>query len=254
MQPRVQRDDPLLLRLPVHWESWVTVVLGLLLVPAGLDELVRGLHDRQWLRAVIGLVLTLFGLPLLAYSGREVLWRPTLRTRTLVLPRALHRARQLPLAEMSGVGLLYEIGGPRAGWFLRVWMTDGNTYGIGAVRSYARGHRPPDQPAPPDGTPRWHRPKLDWQRQADTPAGRATLAIAKQVLAVQGPSGPLAEWAEQTVAPSYGTYLAFWSPDGRMGWLEGEEWSGGADNGDAGPAGGAPRPEEDHARWRRTDR
>jgi hypothetical protein len=27
---------------------------------------------------------------------------------------------------------------------------------------------------------------------------------------------------EQCVAPSYGTYLAFWSPDGQTGWLEGD--------------------------------
>ena len=207
----------------MHWESWVTVVLGVLIVPAGIYELSHGIGDRQLLRSVIGLALTLFGLPLLAASGHEVCSRPSLHARSLVLPRILHRDRRLPLTELTGIGLLYEIGGPRAGWFLRVWLIDGNTYGIPSVRSYARGHRAADQPAAPPGTPRRHRPKLDWQRQARTPAGRATLAVARQVLAVQGQSGPLATRAEQTAAPSYGTYLAFWSPDGRIGWLDGDE-------------------------------
>jgi hypothetical protein len=216
-------DDPVMLRLPVHWESWVTFALGLGVFPTGGYLLLRGLDEPSILLGVIGVVLALLGFPLLAFSGREVFRRPRLHARTLVLPRTFHRSRHVPLEQISGVGLLYEIGGPRAGWSMRIWLADGNTYGIDSVRSYARGKRPAQQPPPPEGTPRWHRPRLDWGAQARTPAGRAALAVTRQVLAVQGTAGVLATSMDQCFAPSFETYLAYWSPDGQIGWLGGDD-------------------------------
>jgi hypothetical protein len=215
-------EDPLVRRLPVHWESWLNVVLGVLFFPLGAYLLVRGVADRSIWPGLVGAAICLLSLPLLVMSGREVFRRPVLRTLSLVLPRTLHRSRWIPLEQISGVGLIYEVGGPRAGWSLRVWTVDGSTFAVPSVRSYARGHKPPNQPMPPSGTPRWHRPRLDWRAQAKTPAGRAVIAIDRQVRMVQGPDGALARSMEQCVAPSYGTYLAFWSPDGQTGWLEGD--------------------------------
>jgi hypothetical protein len=226
----VRTDDPVVLRLPVHWENWINVLLGAVGFPVGAVLAVRGYQHHAWLSLVIGIALVLLMFPLLTLSGREVLRRPVLRTRTLVLPRTFHRARRLELSEVSGVGLIYEAGGQRACWSLRVWMLDGNTYGIESVRTFARGQRQPNQPPPPPGTPRRHRPRLDWATLATTPAGRATAAIDRQVREIQGPGGALAMLAEQGTAPSYGTYLAYFSADGRIGWLA--DRPGEADPGD----------------------
>jgi hypothetical protein len=116
--------------------------------------------------------------------------------------------------------MLYEVGGPRPGWSMRIWTVSGESYGVPSVRSYRRGLKMPGAPPPPDGTPRWKRPRLDWTAQAGTPAGKATIRVFRQALQIQGPEGPLVLDAEQTTAPSYGTYLAYWSPDGRIGWLQ----------------------------------
>lgn len=199
------------------------MVLGGVSFPIGGYLLVRGFIDGSLWPGVIGAAICLVSFPLLAVSGREVVRRPQLRTQTLVLPRTFHEPRRLPLADISGVGLLYEVGGPRAGWSMRVWMSDGASYGVDSVRSYIRGRKQADQPPPPPGTPRWHRPRLNWKALAQTRAGRAVMAIDEQVRAVQGPQGPLQESMDQCFAPSYGTYLAFWSPDGQLGWLEGDD-------------------------------
>ncbi|MGX7681967.1 hypothetical protein ACSMXN_24040 [Jatrophihabitans sp. DSM 45814] len=218
----MQSDDPLVQRLPAHWESWLTVALGAVCFPLGVYLLVHGILDSSLWFGITGAAVCLASFPLLALSGREVLRRPLLRTSTLVLPRTFHRSRTLALGDISGVGLLYEIGGPRDGWSMRVWTVDGSTYGVDTVRTYARGRKQGRQPAPPPGTPRWHRPRLDWGALAKTGAGRAVTAVDRQVRLVQGPAGPLAESMDQCFAPSYGTYLAFWSPDGQVGWLDGE--------------------------------
>ncbi|UQX88371.1 hypothetical protein M6D93_19130 [Jatrophihabitans telluris] len=216
--------DPVLRRFYAHWESWVAAVLGASVLPAGVVFLRRGIDRSSILLGVIGVVLCLVSLPLLIQSGLEVLRPPQLRQHTLVVPRYLHRSRRIPLETVAGVGLIYEIGGARAGWTMRLWTTDGSSYSVDAVRSFVRGHRQKTAPRPPEGTPWRHRPRLDWQAQANTRAGRATTAVFKQVVAVQGPSGPLVRLMEQCSAPSFGTYLAFWSPDGRIGWLDGEEY------------------------------
>ena len=211
--------DPLIERLPVHWESWINVVLGVIFFPVGAVVAYRGFHAHTWVSLVIGLAICLLAIPLLAMSGLEVLRRPSLRDRTLVLPRGVHRPRRVDLAEISGVGLIYEASGQRASWSLRIWLADGNTFGVDSVRTFVRGRRGPEQPPPPPGIPRRHRPRLDWATLAATPAGRATLRIDRQVRWVQGPHGPLARLRDQCFAPSYGIYLAFFSPDGEIGWL-----------------------------------
>jgi hypothetical protein len=205
--------------MPVHWESWVNVVLGVTLLPIGVVLLVHGVTHRAIVAGICGVVLCLIALPLLVQSGTEVLRRPRLYERVLVVTTGWHRSVRIPLHEISGVGMLYEIGGPRSGWTMRIWTVNGDSYGVPSVRSYRRGLKLASAPPPPRGTPRWHRPRLDWVAQAGTPAGRATGRVFRQVLQVQGPAGPLVLEAEQTTAPSYGTYLAYWSPDGRIGWL-----------------------------------
>ena len=212
--------DPLVRLLPAHWESWFTAGLGLVLFPVGVVVFVHGVQLGSIVFGIAGAVVALLSFPLLAVSGMEVLRRPALRTTQLVIPRTFRRSHRVALEDISGVGLLYEIGGPRPGWSLRVWTQDGGSLGVPTVRSYRRGHRAPDQPPPPDGTPRRHRPRLDWQAQAQTPAGRAATAVGAEVLRVQGAHGPLATRRDQCSAPCWGTYLAYWSPDGEIGWTE----------------------------------
>jgi hypothetical protein len=221
--PSVPKDDPLIRRLPVHWESWVTVVIGALLLPLGAYLLMRAYLDSLLLSGIIGAVLCLLALPLVTISGHEVLRQPTLRERTLVLPRRYHRSWRIPLAEISGVGLIYDLGAVRAGWLLRVWTVDGSSYGIESVRTYIRGHKHPELGLPPVKVARRKRPRLDWKAIAVTPAGRATATLDQQVRRVQGPDGPLARQMEQCTGPSYGIYLAYWSADGQIGWLGPDE-------------------------------
>lgn len=215
----VPNDDLLVQRLPVHWESWFTAVLGALLLPAAAELIDQAYRKSSLVLAGIGSVLLLVALPLLVVSGREVVRRPQLRRFSLVLPRPFHRAIRVPLADISGLGLIYDLGAVRRGWLLRIWTTDGASYGVDAVRTYIRGDKHPEQGKPLYKVPRRKRPRLDWKAIASTPAGRATAAIHRQCRAVQGREGPLTMLSEQCYSPSYGIYLAFWSADGRIGWL-----------------------------------
>jgi hypothetical protein len=217
--PTVPSDDPLVRQLPIHWESLVTVTIGVLLLPVAAYLLARAVSLSSLLDGVVGAVVLLLAFPLLALSAREVFRPPQLRSRTLVLRRMMHRSIRIPLAEISGVGLIYDLGAVRAGWFLRVWTIDGASYGIDSVRTYVRGAKHPELGPPPFKVRRRKRPRLDWKAIAITPAGRATTSIHRQCRAVQGPRGSLSTLAEQCYGPSYGTYLAFWSADGRIGWL-----------------------------------
>lgn len=212
-------DDVLIQRLPVHWESWLTSVLGVLLLPVAGLLLDHAYRHSDLIYAGLGAVTVLVAFPLLALSGHEVLRRPQLRRQTLVLPRTFHRSLRVPLSEISGVGLVYDIGAVRRGWLLRIWTTDGASYGIDSVRTYVRGDKHPEHGMPLYKVPRRKRPRLDWKAIASTRAGQATTAIHRQCRAVQGRQGPLTVLAEQCYAPSYGIYLAFWSADGRIGWL-----------------------------------
>jgi hypothetical protein len=211
--------DPLVVRLPVHWESYLNVVLATLVFPIGAFFLVRGIQLHSLAAGLAGATVCLLMLPLLILSGRELLLRPTLRTRSLVLPWGITGSRHLQLADLSGVGLLFDAGGPRSEWVLWVWMADGNRYAVELVRTFVRGHKQPHQPPAPSHIPRRRRPRLDWAAIAATPAGRTTTTIYQQALQLQGVDGPLAARMDQCTAAFLGVYLAFWSPDGQIGWL-----------------------------------
>jgi hypothetical protein len=211
--------DPLVLRLPVHWESYLNVLLATLVFPIGVFFLVRGIQLHSLVAGFAGGTLCLLMLPLLILSGRELVLRPKLRTRSLVLPWGVTGSRRLQLADLSGVGLLFDAGGPRSEWVLWVWMADGTSYAVELVRTFVRGHKQPHQPPAPSHIPRRRRPRLDWAAIAATPAGKATISIYQQALRLQGVDGPLAAQMDQCTASFLGVYLAFWSPDGQIGWL-----------------------------------
>lgn len=212
--------DPKIKRLPVHWETYVNAVLVLLLLPTSAVLLVRGINERSLVPGLIGVVLGLASLPLLMSVGRELLFRPTLRTHTLVLPWGITGARHLDLADVSGLGLLYDTGGPRSAWVLWVWMMDGNSYPLDSVRAFTRGHKVTNQQPAPAHIPKRRRPRLDWSTLSRTGAGRTAFVIEHQAQIVQGPSGPLTTRRDERGAAFLGSYLAYWSPDGSMGWLD----------------------------------
>jgi hypothetical protein len=211
------------MRLPVHWETYVNVVLALIVFPTGVLFLVRAFHSNSLALGVVGAALCLLMLPLLILSGREFSMRPALRTKTLRLPWSLTGARRLKLVDVSGVGMLYDAGGPRAQWVLWIWMADGNSYPVESVRTFARGHKEAGRPPPPAHIPKRRRPRLDWATVSRTRAGQATIAIDRQVRLVQGHSGPLAGRMDHTQALFLGAYYAFWSPDGQIDWLPDDE-------------------------------
>jgi hypothetical protein len=208
--------------MPVHWETYLNVVLAAAVFPIGVLLLVRGFDRHSFAAGVTGAALCLLMLPLLILSGRELLLRPVLRTKTLRLPWGITGARRLRLADMSGVGLLYDAGGPRAEWVLWVWMSDGNSYPVESVRSFNRGHKESGRPPAPPHIPKRRRPRLDSATLSRTRAGEATIAIDRQARAIQGASGPLRRM-DQCNASFLGAYYAYWSPDGQMGWLPDDE-------------------------------
>jgi hypothetical protein len=206
------------MRLPLHWETYLNVVVAVLAFPVGAFLLVRAFQVHSIVAGVVGAAICLAMLPVLILSGRELLLRPVLRSRTLRLPWGITGARRLELSDVSGVGLLYDAGGPRAEWVLWVWMADGNRYAVESVRTFTRGHKEKGRPAAPPHIPKRRRPRLDWATIAHTPAGRATTAIDKQARLVQGLDGPLTR-RDQRTASFLGAYYALWSPDGEMAWL-----------------------------------
>jgi hypothetical protein len=214
----VNADNPLVMRMPVHWETYVNVVLAVVVFPIGVFLLVRGLDRHLFAAGITGAALCLLMLPLLILSGRELLLRPVLRTHTLRLPWGITGARHLQLADVSGVGMLYDAGGPRAEWVLWIWMSDGNSYSVESVRTFTRGHKEKGRPPAPPHIPKRRRPRLDWATVSRTRAGQAAIVIDRQARVVQGDSGPLRRM-DQTGASFLGAYYAYWSPDGQMDWL-----------------------------------
>jgi hypothetical protein len=130
------------------------------------------------------------------------------------------RWHTIPVADVSGVGLLfqYEPGiGRRAlpGWYLTLWTGPDGRSQVPQLMVSARNWTPPETPQS-----EWHLPHEDAAALARSKAGLTALQLAALVDRVQGPDGPLAmNHAEKHVTSdrfAMPQTVAWWSPDGAM--------------------------------------
>ena len=136
---------------------------------------------------------------------------------------------RIPVDEIAGVGLLFQnasVGTQRfSGWYPYVWRRDGTVVRLtGFDFTPNRWIRPGDT----DGKGRRMVTKgnVDEMRStnptvmAKSAAGQLVSGIYSRVCEVQGPSGLLVSYQMQKrrVPPrnTYGSFTAFWSPDGEM--------------------------------------
>ncbi|MEO7060356.1 MAG: hypothetical protein ABI083_11590 [Lapillicoccus sp.] len=155
----------------------------------------------------------MFGLLLIVLSLRGALLPVVLTDTDVSTPGVVHGRRVVALDAVSGVGLRYLRSGRTNQWRLCVWDEQHGRVVLGVSG--------PNFSAPKDRRrlllPRGRSaPELDWDWVADSPAGKAALEIRGRVLAVQGPTGPLASLRREVTADA-GMDTAWWSPDGAIG-------------------------------------
>lgn len=152
-----------------------------------------------------------------AVTVRVALARARLTGSAVIAPRVLGR-RTIPLTDIAGIGLHYASAGNGSGWRCFVWPAHGPRVALSVP--------PPSHTAPKGTRSRWRTrpgvaPAVDWDYVAGSPAGRAAIAVAERVSAVQGPRGPWATMHRETAATGRGVETAFWSPTGASGPLPG---------------------------------
>jgi hypothetical protein len=173
-----------------------------------------------------------------------------LTAHTLRRPRVFHRARIIPLEEITGIGLVYQRSAGAAapaGWFLYLWTTGDIPRGVGISYAPARWLFPASkvrqkflavEPSAAEKRERFDRYKFSYgfdpvtqtdpSKIAATYAARVATEIYDRVLAYQGPSGLLATRQDQKHVPVPAAYFrpsitispvkaAYWSPDGEIG-------------------------------------
>jgi hypothetical protein len=222
----------------------VKMALGFWLTYISIGGLVTGSWARStrgWAYAIlpVGLLLILLGAWFLI-----LLLRPTLvlTTDSLRIPRGTFRVLDIPLSDITGIGLVFRrfIGygsqRPPAGWYLTVWHSHGNERRLGiayapalwrnsgsrAKAKFLAGTAPSATPG--DGR-NFSLAKFDPASETDpvklaaTYAGRVAREIHDRVLAQQGPAGPMAAAERQKQFPAIREEgaLAIWYPDGAMG-------------------------------------
>jgi hypothetical protein len=131
------------------------------------------------------------------------------------------RWRRIPLADVSGVGLLFQYSpgtGRRAlpGWYLTLWCGRDVRYQVPQLLVNAHNWIPA---TPPQRA--WHLPCEDSAALARTEPGLVALKLAGLIGRVQGPDGLLATRHDEKhlVSDRFAITqtVAWWSPDGAMG-------------------------------------
>lgn len=196
--------------------------VGVVTVGAGVWWIVLaatpgGYLPGRWIAGVGGVLFVYLSSLLLveAFRGRHPL---ELDGDVLLIASGLRKLR-LPLAEVTGVGLLFQWisgrNGLPAGWYLNVWDAAGKQHRIEECRVDSHWKA---------ADYRTGRPRETSEELAASEAGQMVRRIYDRVWAVQGSSGPLATRQEQKMRNTtrwtrdIDTY-AWWSPDGEMGEL-----------------------------------
>lgn len=200
---------------------WGNLVMGIVITCAGAGTLAAGLADSPVgvAVAVTGAIILVLGLGLTALFLRLGV-RPVVLTETTLIRSRPFEPRELALADICGVGLVCQPSGRAGGWWLRLWVGDGEETSIGAFRAGLAPWR--DQST---GRRRLFQyfgdyvpPADDSERLSHTKAARVAKVIYEQVLAAQGLNGLLATRQRQREIPLSRFHTpertGVWGPDG----------------------------------------
>jgi hypothetical protein len=188
--------------------------------------LIGGLERGRAAPIVTGIILLPVAVALVALFLALLVRPVVVDTEALRIPVGLWRRVVVPLADLSGIGLIYRRQSRSAGWWLEIWDGAGNRRRINgflvARDSPRLGPAAKGQPdAPRDCT--IPRPDETRARLASSKPGRLATHLYQAAIARQGPRGPLTTQARQTAVRYDGRYApqAWWSPDGTLGLAEG---------------------------------
>jgi hypothetical protein len=199
------------------------VLPALFLVGAGLYIVIDVISIRHAHYVVYG--VTLGGLAIAVGLAAAVSAIGTLRgvvaNQTEVRIATGWRWRRIPLADVSGVGLLFQYSpgtGRRAlpGWYLTLWSERDGRCQIPQLLVSAHNWIPPATPHS-----EWHLPFEDSAALARTKPGLVALKLVQLIDRVQGPDGLLVTRHDEkhVVSDRFAIpqSVAWWSPDGAMG-------------------------------------
>jgi hypothetical protein len=199
---------------------WGYLIIGIAVTFAGAGTLAAGLAQSPIgvAPAVTGGIIFVFGL------GLAALWilgaRPALLTETTLVRARPLNPREIALADICGVGMVCQPSGRAGGWWLRVWVEEGVETPIGAFRAGLAPWR--DESTGKRRSLQYFGdyvpPADDSERLSHTKAALVAKLIYEQVLAVQGPMGPLATKQQQRETPLSRLHTpertGVWGPDG----------------------------------------
>jgi hypothetical protein len=194
------------------------LLIGLILLIAG------ALAHHRAAPVITGIVICGMSFPLLAAAAR-----PVVVDGHAVRVPVLFRSTVVPLAGISGIGLIYRLKSRGAGWGLVLWDPDGKSVEIPRfiLSTWSSPRVAVGVKRAPDGKKDWTipLPNENTDRLATSKAGRVATRLYESVTARQGHQGPLVLQAKQK-AVEYDPNVrsspqAWWSPDGAMGRAKG---------------------------------
>ena len=201
-----------------RWIAWGGAILGLgvlvLLTVVGVQAGVPAGGVAG------GLVVAALCWPVAIIAYRGSYLGPVLTSSQLLIPGSFSGWIQVDLSQVTGVGMRFYFNDPRVAtpdsWHPYLWLDDQPRIAIPTTDEDTGNQGLLDRHADIDAT---------WRRVAGTAQGRATQRLNDQVLALQGPDGPLAERRQESAPdPDHRQDVAFWSPNGSMGFLRKKIW------------------------------
>ena len=203
--------------------QWLAVLSALVPLGGGLYILIYVLTTSHAsyvaFGVTVGAVASVAGLTLAGSAVGSL--RGLVADRSAVRIARGWRWRTIPLADVSGVGLLFQytpgLGRrPLPGWYLTIWSVHGGRTQVEQLLVSATNWTPPSTPQN-----QWRLPDEDAAALARSKPGRAAIKLTELVRRLQGEDGPLATRhdekkvaSDRFAAPQI---VAWWSPDGTVG-------------------------------------